>query len=678
MYCKSGLLSPSSDESRRLRQARERVQAGDSCQPGTIRDVILASWLRSRAAGVDPGWGVHPMPRVAGRAGDAVDRYLVKLATPVFDFLRDALSVHPHLLMLTGRDARPLALAGSGASVQEGERINAAAGGLWREDRVGTDAVALCHAIGEPVQVHWYEHFALIADPWTGNSCPIRDPDSHDLLGTINLYAYGCISHPQAFELTREAARSIERQLALDESQRQTRVLQSFAETLARAPNDATLCLSRQGRLLAVSPSARQALDLGARYVSRPLLSDILRGEGLPPSTAVTQPCTLELRDGGDRIVRADLHPIAEGRETFGYHLRLRRPRGGSARRADPPADAGAWRSRWRFEDIVGRSPALLAAVDSAREVAGSDLTVLLIGESGTGKELFAHAIHAASERASGPFVSINCGGLGGELLAAELFGYEEGAFTGATRGGRPGKVELADTGTLFLDEVEAMSPAMQVQLLRFLEDRRCLRVGGLAPRTVDVRVVAATNMDLLEMVQARTFRADLYYRLATWPVTIPALRERAGDVELLAVRLLRDQHVERVLTVEALAMLRAHAWPGNVRELRNILLQAGLRARGREIEPRHLSITPGAHPSPSLPDPSSAVDPPGALFEAERGAIRAMLSRHNGRIGETAAALGIHRATLYRKLRRQIVRGPSPVPDEPSAPNVASPAHPD
>jgi transcriptional regulator with PAS, ATPase and Fis domain len=365
-------------------------------------------------------------------------------------------------------------------------------------------------------------------------------------------------------------------------------------------------------------------------------------------------------------VVRADLHPIAEGHEMFGYHLHLRRPRGGGARRAESTADMSEWRSRWRFEDIVGCSPALLAAIKSARDVASSDLNVLLIGESGTGKELFAHAIHAASDRPSGPFVSINCGGLGGELLAAELFGYEDGAFTGAARGGRPGKVELADGGTLFLDEVEAMSPGMQVQLLRFLEDRRCLRVGGLAPRTVDVRIVAATNMDLLEMVQARTFRADLYYRLATWPVAIPALRDRAGDVELLAVHLLRDQLGKRVLTVEALAMLRGHAWPGNVRELRNVLLQASLRAGSREIGPRDLSITPTASRLPPPLEASPIVDTADTLREAERDAILAMLSRHKGRIGETAAALGIHRATLYRKLRRHVT--PATSHDSPSA----------
>lgn len=657
MSRKSGLQSSSSGESRRLRRARERVQAGDKCEAGTIRNVILESWLRSRAAGVDPSWGSRPMPAVAGRAGDSADRHLVKLAMPVFDFLRDALSVHPHLLMLTGRDARPLALAGSGTSVEEGERINAAAGGLWREDRVGTDAVALCHAIGEPVQVHWYEHFALIADPWTGNSCPIRDPDSQDLLGTINLYAYGCIAHPQAFELTREAARSIERQLALDESQRQTRVLQSFTESLARAPHDASLCLSRHGRVLALSPTSRQVLGLGYRNLFGRPLSELAGAGCLPPCSALSEPRTLELRCDGDRTVRADLHPIAEGRDIVGFHLRLRRPRGSVTRQAGLSADMSAWQAHWRFEDIVGHSPALVAAIESARVVARSDLNVLLVGESGTGKELFAHAIHVASERASGPIVSINCGGLGGELLAAELFGYEEGAFTGAARGGRPGKIELADGGTLFLDEVEAMSPAMQVQLLRFLEDRRCLRVGGLAPRTVDVRVIAATNMDLLEMVQARAFRGDLYYRLATWPVTIPPLRDRSVDVEVLAAHLLRAQGCDRALAADALATLRAHAWPGNVRELRNVLLQAGLRARDREITSQDIRITPRVAPcSSSPPEEPSGAETPDTLVAAERDAILAMLAHHGGRIGETAAALGIHRATLYRKLRRHIV----------------------
>lgn len=640
---KSALLSSSSEEARRLQRARERVQRGDRLEAGFIRAVILDSWMRSRAAGVDPEWGGArpPIPCPIGRAEDETDRRLVRLAAPVFDFMREALSVHPHLLMLTGRDARPLAMSGGGISAREGERINAAAGGVWREDRVGTDAVALCHAIGEPVQVHWYEHFALIADPWTGNSCPIRDPESREMLGTMNLYAYGCISHPQAFELTRDAAGAIERQLGTDAARRHMRALQAYADHLARAPEDAVLCLSRGGRILGLSSSARRMLAVDAKPVAQHALSEFV--DGVEWTQVVDAPRSMELRRG-DRILRADLQPIRDGREVVGYQLHVRRPRDPAMKRV---VSAGAWTSRWRFEDIIGSSATLESALESARDAARNDLGVLLHGESGTGKELFAHAIHAAGSRASGPLVCLNCGGLGGELLAAELFGYEDGAFTGASRGGRPGKLEIADGGTLFLDEVEAMTPAMQAQLLRFLEDRRCLRVGGLEPRIVDVRIVAATNLDLLELVRKRSFRADLYYRLAMWPIAVPPLRDRLDDLPALAQHLLREAGIVRGLSAEAMATLRAYRWPGNVRELRNVLLQAGLRATGDIIERGDLSIAEGG--VPRRPDPI----PEHALLEAEEEAIRLVLERHQGRIGDAACALGMHRATLYRKLKR-------------------------
>ena len=230
------------------------------------------------------------------------------------------------------------------------------------------------------------------------------------------------------------------------------------------------------------------------------------------------------------------------------------------------------YRAKYTFDDVVGSSPAIRKCVDILRKMSLTPLPVLLIGETGTGKELFAHAVHDASPRANGPFVAINCAAIPENLLESELFGYEEGAFTGARKGGKPGLFEFAHRGTLFLDEVEGMSPALQVKLLRVLQEQEIMRVGGNKIISVDVRIVAATNENLEKRVEEGSFRWDLYYRLNTLPVLIPPLREREGDLLLLADRFRADIGADFTFSPEAERLLLSHQWRGNIRELRNVV----------------------------------------------------------------------------------------------------------
>ena len=229
------------------------------------------------------------------------------------------------------------------------------------------------------------------------------------------------------------------------------------------------------------------------------------------------------------------------------------------------------YRAKYTFEDVVGTSEGIVKTKQILRRMACTESPVLLIGETGTGKELFANAVHLASRRDKGPFVAINCAAMPENLLESELFGYEEGAFTGAKKGGRPGLFEFAHHGTLFLDEVEGMSPALQVKLLRVLQEHEIMRVGGNKIISVDVRIVAATNESLEEKVRDGSFRRDLYYRLNTLPVLIPPLRQRGDDVFLLMDGFCRELEGEFVLSEEVEDIFRKYGWPGNIRELRNL-----------------------------------------------------------------------------------------------------------
>jgi transcriptional regulator with PAS, ATPase and Fis domain len=352
----------------------------------------------------------------------------------------------------------------------------------------------------------------------------------------------------------------------------------------------------------------------------------------------------------GPEHVDVELRPIFDQHGAItAYVERLSTVRSASAR---PSGDG-----------LVGRAPAFNQALAALQRVAPSMLPVLLLGESGTGKELFARAVHATSPRAAGPLVVVDCSGLSETLFESELFGHEKGAFTGAAAR-KPGLVETAQDGTIFLDEIGDVPLAMQVKLLRLIETGTYRRVGGVETLHANFRLVAATHKRLDEMVARAEFRQDLYYRINAFPIRLPPLRERADDIALLADSFLARSGNPRSVGIDAqaLAQLRRHAWPGNIRELRNVLERASLFADDGMIRVEHLPPAPLLAALPPSAVAAAAAAPPTqagrtighAMGGASDEVLGDALRRFSGTRSELAAHLGMSERTLYRRLKQR------------------------
>ena len=353
-----------------------------------------------------------------------------------------------------------------------------------------------------------------------------------------------------------------------------SRRLESRLDILIEILDEGMIGVDETGEIFAINQKARDITGVDSRSVMGRQGDSVF--PYIPFGTCIREKATLTPRliRIGSANVNLSVVPVLHQGECIGAFATLQRFNDLEKRQNELRSQLlhKGYRAKYCFEDVVGSSQAIEKTKALLRRMAATESPVLLIGETGTGKELFAHAVHRASRRSDGPFVAINVAAMPENLLESELFGYEEGAFTGAKKGGRPGLFEFAHKGTLFLDEVEGMSQAMQVKLLRVLQEREIMRVGGNQIINVDVRIVAATNESLEEKVEEGSFRRDLYYRLNALPVLIPPLRERENDILLLIDHFRRQSGGSFSLSGEIRSILLKYSWPGNIRELQNVV----------------------------------------------------------------------------------------------------------
>lgn len=432
--------------------------------------------------------------------------------------------------------------------------------------------------------------------------------------------------------------------------------LMSYLESL----DEPHILFDRHYRILSANTAYRQQFSPGRSVVGRTCYE--VSHHFQVPCDQAGESCPLaQSRTSGQRERVLHLHHTPKGEEYVNIELvPLTDVNGEQAFFIEKMVPLPVTNRLPQAQSLIGRSPSFQRMLALVARVAPSQAAVLLLGESGTGKELVARALHEASPRAAKPLVAVDCSSLPESLFESELFGHERGAFTGANTA-RAGLVEAASGGTLFLDEVGDIPLTMQVKLLRLLESGTYRRVGSTELRHADIRVVSATHRDLDRMVAEGRFREDLYYRLSTFPIHLPALRERREDIALLASSLLQRVAPARQLTLEpeALKLLQSQDYPGNVRELRNLLERASLLCDGQALEAEHVrqALQSGRRPltrNSELPD--SAGSPirvtPESLETLEKAALRQVVAIHQGSRAELAAKLGISERSLYRRLK--------------------------
>ncbi|BAI75577.1 sigma-54-dependent transcriptional regulator (plasmid) [Azospirillum sp. B510] len=656
-----------------------------------VRDVVIRSWTRCQSFLVDARADAAPV--VGSDHIEALrrdNRDLLQAAASTLAEAADLLAGTRTVMLITDASGVVLEAAGDRATLSSARDISLACGGQWGETCAGTNGIGTALASRQPVLVQAAEHYCAGIKGWSCAGAPIHDPVDGSVVGLLDISGLKQSFSGQALALAVVAARQVEWNLARQMEAEHVRLLEACLEDSQKYAGEGLIALDARGRLLYASRKAESLLkaSLGSDL---PRLS---RGTKLPLVELPPVDPSIVGMTGGPAVesacrlpVPADwVRPLMLDGERRGTLLIIpgtvpaRRPGG---RRPVPDESDHA---RSRFADIVGASDSLRAVVGQGERLAPLPVPVLIEGETGVGKELFARAIHGHSAVAGGPFVPFNCGAVSREMLGSELFGYVRGAFTGAAAEGRIGRFELADGGTLCLDEIGELPLDLQPYLLRVLEEGVLYRIGDNVPRRVSVRLLAMTNRNLRHEVAAGRFRRDLYHRLAVTALRVPPLRERHGDVSRLISHfngLLAERHGRAPVRFAAasLDLLQRYDWPGNVRELRNVIERAVLLSTSGSIEVGDLpdelrddrggvcdGVTAGgwspscpALSGPALPIPASSGPAAMSLTRTEQRTIEDVIAATGGNLSDAAVVLGISRSTLYRKLSQHGIQRAAP-----------------
>ncbi len=648
-------------------KAKQAFLAGDqAAAEGRVRPLVLDSWKRclpflgtklaKKRTCLEQSALTHVMQQ---------NRELLACAIPFIEYLNTILGSSSTVVLLTSGDGVLL-------HKHVGTKSRAAAallslGMLMGEEYEGTTSTALCLREQSVVELFGAEHLIREEEDLCCISAPIFG-GKRRMLGVLTIALPLELYHLHTSGMVLMAAKDISDQHHLHD-------LLSDQEAILEQVDTGIVVLDKNGGIKAANCTGRSMLHISPPPAPLGNINDVLgSAESLllmiqSRKNIRDRECFFNLTDGGSLQCMLSAAPIPNDK---GMVLFLHE----ASKAQRLAAHSVGAKAIYTFSSIIGESPSLQKAIELSKVASHSNITTLILGESGTGKELFAHAIHNASARKNAPFVVVNCGALPRDLIQSELFGYDPGAFTGAQKQGKPGKFELAEGGTIFLDEIGDMPLEAQINLLRVIQNKEVSRIGGKFSRPIDVRIIAATNKRLQQSVRDGSFREDLFYRLSVLAIDVPPLRERQQDVMLLAESFLRAgvQAIHkpcRGFSAEVAEIFSRYPWPGNVRELENIVERSLNIARGDTIEREDLPLSllerededlggrnrwqaapaPGNIPAAVLPGRDTGRG--GTLQSREVEILLDVLKANGGNMRKTAQELGIARSALYAKLHR-------------------------
>ncbi|MGG4040950.1 sigma-54-dependent Fis family transcriptional regulator [Bacillus smithii] len=596
---------------------------------------VIESWYRCKNNDVNPylSKGQHVLSNDLLAVQKEKNSLLLDIALPHLNRMKQAMKELEMIALIIDPDGYVLSVAGNQKILHDARKINFMEGARWTEKEVGTNAIGTALEIEEAVMINGTEHYSVASHNWTCSAAPIRNDDGA-LIGIIDVSCPVDRAHPFMLGMAASVSHAIEREISIRTHKNEIELVQRSVDFMDS--HQPVIVCNEKKIVVAASKPVRQKIP----HWAGKKVNEILKY--------------------GFRIQKETPVFSNQHKGFIGTCVYLSER---AVQKSDSVPIAAFSTQPFVFQGETGTSKAFQNTLEEVKRVAPTDASVYILGETGTGKELVARAIHENSPRKNGPFIAINCGAIPRELMESELFGYVEGAFTGAKRQGYKGKFEQANNGTIFLDEIGEIPPAMQVALLRILQERKVTPVGGTKEIPLNIRIITATHRDLLQLVDEGSFRKDLYYRLHVFPIHVPPLRERKEDIPHLIRYFCEKNNWNIEWPDEILERMMDYHWPGNIRELFNvlerlqILFTCGITDSSQVLNlldsfdiHQRFTASPSKEPDQERIEESTSLT---FREKIQKDLMIEALRKTKGNVSLAAKLLDIPRSTFYKRIRK-------------------------